>query len=365
MDRVTKAAQWAQIISVFPGLYSAYGTYVALSVGSGNAPPPTTMLGITLLTPTAVLIAFMVTLFLLGASALMNMLSARSAARSASGYASVRRGIAKVEESKLKIHSARWGTDSDYFEVAHILNGQVKGDSLVIAASNDEFGDPAKGNTNKKLTVAYSFGGGAIKTAVRPESADLMLPEDPWLLGEIERLQANRDEHGDNQYSKPKLVGEIIEAVFQDFMEMEDAEESSVTLHVSVSNASRQATTIKSSQLVIETPERSFVAQRERLLGRFTLRRSMGDKPLTLAAVINTPPESLPDFEDVGDQSKAIGYHEHLNGWLRFVVSDGDFTPVDLHTMTFRLTLIDALNNEHVIVRNPAPWKKIGTLEKS
>jgi hypothetical protein len=62
--------------------------------------------------------------------------------------------------AKLKIKKAVYGDlpDGNKTDVTEKVRAMVKGDTLSVAATNDNFGDPAEG-VGKKLKVDYTFGG--------------------------------------------------------------------------------------------------------------------------------------------------------------------------------------------------------------
>ena len=95
--------------------------------------------------------------------------------------------------AKLTIHSAVWGTGpKNDRKVVETLQKLANG-RLDVVIDNDLFGkpDPAIGDVNKRCEVEYSLGDGPrIKTS-RPQSTPLRLPEDSYLLEQIERLQAS------------------------------------------------------------------------------------------------------------------------------------------------------------------------------
>src|SRR5205814_6082676 len=88
--------------------------------------------------------------------------------------------------SKLKIHSARYSSGSNVREVEDVLSAQIVGDCLSMLIGKELLGDPHEGYP-KELEVRYSFDRGQIRTAVRPDSVRLILPEDPYLLDQISK----------------------------------------------------------------------------------------------------------------------------------------------------------------------------------
>lgn len=136
--------------------------------------------------------------------------------------------------SKLKIHSASWGSSGSRKPVLEALERQPK-DALVIGISNEVLGcDPAWGNDNKYIEVEYSYGDGPMLRAKRMQGRLLVLPEDKQFIedtaAECERKrqadvyavetqlkeeravsQSNRDQIGEYMRELQKLEEEKVE----------------------------------------------------------------------------------------------------------------------------------------------------------
>lgn len=93
--------------------------------------------------------------------------------------------------SKLKIHSAFWGTGSATdVSVLEAVN-KYPHDGLAIPVSNEALGcDPVFGY-GKRLEIEYSYDGSRPVKVSRQEGSRLILPEDLWLKSEIQRLAAS------------------------------------------------------------------------------------------------------------------------------------------------------------------------------
>jgi hypothetical protein len=93
-----------------------------------------------------------------------------------------------VSAPKLNILSAAYGSSSvNDMDVTEILRKRV-GNALVVTITNELFGrDPAP-NIPKRLQVDYSYGNQASRV-IRPENSRLVLPEDSWLVAEVEGLR--------------------------------------------------------------------------------------------------------------------------------------------------------------------------------
>jgi len=118
--------------------------------------------------------------------------------------------------STIKIHFARYGNKTKYKDVKGKVESLINGNRLVVLAANEVFGDPAP-REDKELIVDYSLEGGPIKRSVRPQSALLLIPEDPWLLDEIERLQSEIEARGKRHLD---YRGKVL-AFRLDFLEIE------------------------------------------------------------------------------------------------------------------------------------------------
>lgn len=94
--------------------------------------------------------------------------------------------------SKLKIHSAVYGTGPENdVDVADVLRQKI-GDGLVLDVVNDSFpGDDPAHKETKRLAVEYSWSGARFKTE-RPEYSRLVLPEDIWLRNMADEATATR-----------------------------------------------------------------------------------------------------------------------------------------------------------------------------
>lgn len=99
-----------------------------------------------------------------------------------------------LTDSRLEIKEAVWanGDKSKYSKVKTFVNSAPHVIRTRVLAANESLGglerDPAP-SEEKWLTVDYSYDGGPTKTAIRPQSHVLILPEDPWLLEQIESLK--------------------------------------------------------------------------------------------------------------------------------------------------------------------------------
>lgn len=96
-----------------------------------------------------------------------------------------------ADEAKLVIHSAVYGSGPDNdIDVSNVLRSGA-GDTLAVAVENTVLcpgRDPIFG-TPKRLEVEYSYDGEIARHKVlRPEHSLLMLPEDTWLLHQIQQL---------------------------------------------------------------------------------------------------------------------------------------------------------------------------------
>jgi hypothetical protein len=101
---------------------------------------------------------------------------------------------------RLLIHSAKFGsgplTDRDVHSELQLL---CKNSSLDIVISYQLLigPDPAKDDPDpgqrKRLLVEYSFAGGPVIKAERPNSTRLILPEDPWFLKMVSDLKSDSD----------------------------------------------------------------------------------------------------------------------------------------------------------------------------
>ena len=110
---------------------------------------------------------------------------------------------------RLKIHAAIYGTAAKYKDVTERVRQFVNVDTLTMLASNEVFqGDPAPGEDDKSLTVEYSIDGGPVRKAVRPQSRLMVLPEDLWLVDQIENLQTEVSKYAP---VKPQRVNPEVE----------------------------------------------------------------------------------------------------------------------------------------------------------
>jgi hypothetical protein len=93
-----------------------------------------------------------------------------------------------IPHQTLQIHSALYGTSpADDIEVAEILQG-LQSDAITCLIENNLFKRDPHPNVHKRLKVKYSYGNSIVLTVSRPEGSRLVLPEDSWLKGEIQRL---------------------------------------------------------------------------------------------------------------------------------------------------------------------------------
>jgi len=84
--------------------------------------------------------------------------------------------------SKLKIHSASWGSSASRKPVLEAVDRQPK-DALVLSVSNEVFGcDPAWGDDNKYIEVEYSYDDGPMLKVTRKQGRLLVLPEDKQFI---------------------------------------------------------------------------------------------------------------------------------------------------------------------------------------
>ena len=99
--------------------------------------------------------------------------------------------------SRLKIHSALYGTGPvTDMDVGAILQQQNR-DALAVFISNDLFGrDPAP-NIPKRLEVEYSYGNQHHLKVMRPEGYRLVLPEDSYVTEVIQRRTEQINNAGD------------------------------------------------------------------------------------------------------------------------------------------------------------------------
>lgn len=104
-----------------------------------------------------------------------------------------------TEARKLSIHSAFYGAPDaggrDY-DVTEVLQSRAMGESLVLDVENQNFvigdrnfvpADPKVG-TKKRLKVDYSHGSWEVQSIERPEGSRLVLPQDSWTTGELQRI---------------------------------------------------------------------------------------------------------------------------------------------------------------------------------
>jgi hypothetical protein len=106
-----------------------------------------------------------------------------------------------VAKGRLKIHSALLGNgQSNDRDVRDRLQQLCLNSSLDIVISYQSLigpdpakDDPAPGE-DKRLLVEYSFSGGPILIAERPQSTRLILPEDPWMRRRVNDLESSRTE---------------------------------------------------------------------------------------------------------------------------------------------------------------------------
>src|SRR5258706_6164998 len=90
---------------------------------------------------------------------------------------------------ELKISNAFWGTDTGKNCVTDVLNSKPR-NALMLYINQDAFPlpDPAYGNDDKYLEVTYCYGGRDPSTVRRTQRQYMILPEDPWLMSENQRL---------------------------------------------------------------------------------------------------------------------------------------------------------------------------------
>jgi hypothetical protein len=102
----------------------------------------------------------------------------------------------RAQPSKLNIISAKYGSmERGWHDRKTAVESQIDGDFLSILVGKELLGDPpAIEGYQKELVVEYSFDGGGVVLAKRPQSARLNLPEDAWLLDQIKTLQSNSEE---------------------------------------------------------------------------------------------------------------------------------------------------------------------------
>jgi hypothetical protein len=113
-----------------------------------------------------------------------------------------RRRNRNTPPSKLKIHSASWGSDTHRRPVLEAVNRQPK-DALVLTVSNEVLEcDPAWGNDNKYIEVEYSYGDGPLEKVIRMQGRLLILPEDKRFIEDTAKdydlqIQALRGQLGE------------------------------------------------------------------------------------------------------------------------------------------------------------------------
>ena len=113
-----------------------------------------------------------------------------------------------ASQSKLKIHSASWGSASSRQPVLDAVDRQPK-DGLVLGVSNEVLGcDPAWGNDNKYIEVEYSYGDGPMQKVSRRQGRLLILPEDRQSIEET-AAEYERKRVSDLEAQAAELIAEI------------------------------------------------------------------------------------------------------------------------------------------------------------
>ena len=95
----------------------------------------------------------------------------------------------RVDPLQLRIHSANWGIQSSSSPVRDEIDAKTR-NALMFYVNQDAFPlpDPALGNDNKYVDVSYSYSGSGPLTVRRKQGSWIVIPEDPWLKEENERL---------------------------------------------------------------------------------------------------------------------------------------------------------------------------------
>lgn len=95
----------------------------------------------------------------------------------------------RVDPLQLQIHAATWGIENSNNAVRDVINAKAR-NALMFYVNQDAFPlpDPAFANDNKYLEVTYSYSGSGPLTAHRKQGTWIVIPEDPWLKVENERL---------------------------------------------------------------------------------------------------------------------------------------------------------------------------------
>lgn len=95
----------------------------------------------------------------------------------------------RVDPLQLQIHSATWGIENSVNAVRDVIDARTR-NALMFYVNQNAFPlpDPAFGNDNKYLEVTYSYSGSGPLTARRKQGTWIVIPEDPWLKGENDRL---------------------------------------------------------------------------------------------------------------------------------------------------------------------------------
>ena len=95
----------------------------------------------------------------------------------------------RVDPLQLQIHSATWGIENSVNAVRDVIDAKTR-NALMFYVNQDAFPlpDPALGKDNKYVEVSYSYSGSGPLTLRRKQGTWIVIPEDPCLKGENERL---------------------------------------------------------------------------------------------------------------------------------------------------------------------------------